>query len=109
MRGDQRHAPRAIGEVCRGETDVGRGGDHRMLLQRLINAPPQDTMPFALLPSEFGSFALEAQMIIHTEEFPESPQDGRPLMLKRVVNIDEHSDDISVTWVRIWGHHDRVV
>ena len=48
-------------------------------------------------------------MIIRTEEFPESPQDGRPLMLKRVVNIDEHSDDISVTWVRIWGHHDRVV
>jgi len=48
-------------------------------------------------------------MIIRTEEFPESPQDGRPLMLKRVVNIDEHSNDISVTWVRIWGHHDRVV
>src|SRR6185295_5225460 len=48
-------------------------------------------------------------MIIHTEEVPESRQDGRPLMLKRVVNIDEHSDDISGTWVRIWGHHDRVV
>jgi mannose-6-phosphate isomerase-like protein (cupin superfamily) len=48
-------------------------------------------------------------MIIRTAEFPESPQDGRPLMLKRVVNIEEHSEQISVTWVRIWGHHDRVV
>jgi mannose-6-phosphate isomerase-like protein (cupin superfamily) len=26
-----------------------------------------------------------------------------------VVNIDEHSSQISVTWARIWGHHDRVV
>ena len=48
-------------------------------------------------------------MIIHTEDFPESPQDGRPLMLKRVINIDDHTDQLSVTWVRIWGHHDRVV
>ena len=48
-------------------------------------------------------------MIIDTDDFPESPQDGRPLVLKRVVNIDEHTDQISVTWVRIWGHHDRVV
>ena len=28
---------------------------------------------------------------------------------KRVVKIDEHPDQISVTWGRLWGHHDRVV
>ena len=26
-----------------------------------------------------------------------------------MINIDEHSEDISVTWTRLWGHHDRVV
>ena len=48
-------------------------------------------------------------MIIHTDDVPETPQEGRPLALKRVVNIEEHTDQLSVTWVRIWGHHDRVV
>jgi mannose-6-phosphate isomerase-like protein (cupin superfamily) len=48
-------------------------------------------------------------MIIRAAALPEEPQPGRPLALKRVVNIDEHGDGISVTWVRIWGHHDRVV
>jgi mannose-6-phosphate isomerase-like protein (cupin superfamily) len=23
--------------------------------------------------------------------------------------VDEHSERLSLTWVRIWGHHDRVV
>lgn len=48
-------------------------------------------------------------MIIRADAIPETPQEPRPLALKRVVNIAEHSQDISVTWVRIWGHHDRVV
>lgn len=48
-------------------------------------------------------------MIIRPNAMPESPQEPRPLVLKRVINIDEHTADISVTWVRIWGHHDRVV
>ena len=48
-------------------------------------------------------------MIIHATELPETPQDPRPLVLKRVINIDEHTSQISVTWSRIWGHHDRVV
>lgn len=48
-------------------------------------------------------------MIIRPNDVPESPQEPRPLVLKRVINIDEHTADISVTWVRIWGHHDRVV
>ena len=48
-------------------------------------------------------------MIIHAADLPETPQDPRPLVLKRVINIDEHTPQISVTWTRIWGHHDRVV
>lgn len=48
-------------------------------------------------------------MIIRPNDLPETPQDPRPLVLKRVINIDDHTPDISVTWVRIWGHHDRVV
>jgi mannose-6-phosphate isomerase-like protein (cupin superfamily) len=48
-------------------------------------------------------------MIIRTHDLPETPQEPRPLALKRVINIDEHTHEISVTWVRLWGHHDRVV
>ena len=48
-------------------------------------------------------------MIIRPNDVAEVDQEPRPLMLKRVINIDEHTPDISVTWVRLWGHHDRVV
>lgn len=48
-------------------------------------------------------------MIIHTEAMAEEPQAGRPLVLKRVVNAEQHSTKLSLTWVRIWGHHERVV
>ncbi len=48
-------------------------------------------------------------MIIHAGEQLEIPQEPRPLVLKRLINIDEHSTSLSMTWVRIWGHHDRVV
>jgi mannose-6-phosphate isomerase-like protein (cupin superfamily) len=48
-------------------------------------------------------------VIIRPGEVLETPQDPRPLALKRVINFEEHTQDISVTWVRLWGHHDRVV
>ncbi len=48
-------------------------------------------------------------MIIRAADVAETPQEPRPLALKRVINIDEHTRQISVTWARIWGHHDRVV
>lgn len=48
-------------------------------------------------------------MIIRTGDVPEQSQEPRPLVLRRVVNIEEHTADLSVTWVRLWGHHDRVV
>ncbi len=51
----------------------------------------------------------EAPVIIHPRDIEETKQEPRPLVLKRLVNIDEHSGRISLTWVRIWGHHDRVV
>jgi mannose-6-phosphate isomerase-like protein (cupin superfamily) len=48
-------------------------------------------------------------MIIRPGEMPEEGQEPRPLILKRVINADEHGSKLSVTWVRIWGHHERVV
>ena len=48
-------------------------------------------------------------MIIRANDLPETAQEPRPLALKRVINIEKHSTNISVTWVRLWGHHDRVV
>jgi len=51
----------------------------------------------------------DVHMIIHAAELPEAPQEGRPLVLKRVINAEEHTARLSLTWVRIWGHHERVV
>jgi mannose-6-phosphate isomerase-like protein (cupin superfamily) len=48
-------------------------------------------------------------VIIHPDDLPETLQEPRPLALKRVINIDEHTSQISVTWTRLWGHHERVV
>jgi mannose-6-phosphate isomerase-like protein (cupin superfamily) len=48
-------------------------------------------------------------MIIRLEDVPEEAQPERSLVLRRVVNAGDHSDAISVTWVSIAGHHDRVV
>ena len=47
--------------------------------------------------------------VIRVSTIKETPDEGRPLMLKRVINIDQHTADLSVTWVRIWGHHDRML
>jgi mannose-6-phosphate isomerase-like protein (cupin superfamily) len=48
-------------------------------------------------------------MIIRARDLALTPQAGRPLRLARVLNIDEHSEHLSLTYVEIWGHHDRVV
>jgi mannose-6-phosphate isomerase-like protein (cupin superfamily) len=48
-------------------------------------------------------------MIIRAAELPETPQEGRPLVLKRVINAEEHTARLSLTWVRLWGRHERVV
>jgi mannose-6-phosphate isomerase-like protein (cupin superfamily) len=48
-------------------------------------------------------------MIIRAEDIPETLQTPRPLSLRRFINVEEHSSQISMTWVHIWGHHDRIV
>jgi mannose-6-phosphate isomerase-like protein (cupin superfamily) len=48
-------------------------------------------------------------MVIRPEDVAEEAQDGRPLTLQRVINMEAHGPDLSVTLVSIWGHHDRVV
>jgi mannose-6-phosphate isomerase-like protein (cupin superfamily) len=48
-------------------------------------------------------------MVIHSDEVPQEAQPERSMVLRRVINADRHSAAISVTWVRITGHHDRVV
>jgi mannose-6-phosphate isomerase-like protein (cupin superfamily) len=48
-------------------------------------------------------------VIIRAGTVPEEAQTPRPLVLQRVINVEEHTPNISLTAVRIWGHHDRVV
>jgi hypothetical protein len=57
-------------------------------------------------------------VIIHLEGLPEITAEGYPLVLKTVIHRDlpcacpaqgAHSPDISVTWVKIWGHHKKMV
>ena len=47
-------------------------------------------------------------MIIHPDSVLEERQEGRPLVLKRLINVDDHGANLSVTWVRLAGHHDRI-
>jgi mannose-6-phosphate isomerase-like protein (cupin superfamily) len=48
-------------------------------------------------------------MIIHLADVPQESQPERSLVLRRAVNAEQYSDAISVTWVSIAGHHERVV
>jgi mannose-6-phosphate isomerase-like protein (cupin superfamily) len=48
-------------------------------------------------------------MRIRVEDVPEIREEGYPLVMKKVIHRDDHSQDISITWVEIWGHHQRMV
>lgn len=48
-------------------------------------------------------------MLIRVEDVPEIREEGYPLVMKKVIHRDAHSKDISITWVEIWGHHQRMV
>jgi uncharacterized cupin superfamily protein len=48
-------------------------------------------------------------VIIKLDDVPDINQPPRPLIMKKVINRDQHSDLISLTWVRIWGRHEKVV
>jgi len=48
-------------------------------------------------------------MIIKTENLPEMDGERNPLVMKKVIHRDDQSNDISITWVKIWGHHKKLV
>jgi mannose-6-phosphate isomerase-like protein (cupin superfamily) len=48
-------------------------------------------------------------VIIHPELAPEESQAGRALALKRVITREAHTLNLSLTWVRLFGHHERIV
>jgi mannose-6-phosphate isomerase-like protein (cupin superfamily) len=48
-------------------------------------------------------------MIVRLDSVPEDSQPERSLVLRRAINAEAHSPALSVTWVRIDGHHDRIV
>jgi len=48
-------------------------------------------------------------MIIRLKDIPEIKGKSSPLVMKPIITRDQHSKDISVTWVRIWGDHKRMV
>ena len=47
-------------------------------------------------------------MIIKFSDTPTDTQGERPLVLKRIINRS-HSDLISLTWVSLYGRHEKVV
>jgi mannose-6-phosphate isomerase-like protein (cupin superfamily) len=47
-------------------------------------------------------------MIIRMEDVPDILQPPRPLRMKKVIN-QSLSEHISLTWVNIWGRHEKVV
>ena len=48
-------------------------------------------------------------MIFHPEDAPLESQPERSLVLRRLINRESHSGNLSLTWVSIEGHHDRIV
>jgi mannose-6-phosphate isomerase-like protein (cupin superfamily) len=48
-------------------------------------------------------------VIIKAKEVPEIREEGYPLVMKKIIHADDHSKDISITWVSIWGHHKKMV
>jgi mannose-6-phosphate isomerase-like protein (cupin superfamily) len=48
-------------------------------------------------------------MIVRSEAVPLEAQPARSLVLKRLITGEAHSANLSLTWVSIDGHHDRIV
>lgn len=48
-------------------------------------------------------------MIIKAQDVPELREEGYPLVMKKIFYRGQHSDDLSVTWVQLWGHHKKMV
>ena len=47
-------------------------------------------------------------MIIREKDIEEIIPESGVLIMKRVINREQHSENISVTWVKIWGHHKKM-
>ena len=48
-------------------------------------------------------------MIIKTKDLPELDGERNPLVMKKVIQREDQSEDISITWVKIWGYHKKLV
>jgi mannose-6-phosphate isomerase-like protein (cupin superfamily) len=48
-------------------------------------------------------------LIIHLSDVPETISAANPLVMRAAITRDAHSQHISVTWVRIHGHHGKMV
>ena len=48
-------------------------------------------------------------MIIKLDDLSDITEDGYPLVMKKAIHRAKHGDGISVTWVKIWGHHKKMV
>ena len=49
-------------------------------------------------------------MIIRLEDIPEiKGRNNAPLLMKPIITREQHSKDISVTWIKNWGPHGWVV
>ena len=48
-------------------------------------------------------------MIIKTKDLPELDCERNPLVMKKVIQREDQSEDISITWVKIWGYHKKLV
>lgn len=48
-------------------------------------------------------------MIIKAKDVPEITEEGYLLVMKKIIYRGGHSDDLSVTWVKLWGHHKKMV
>src|SRR5690554_3660456 len=48
-------------------------------------------------------------MIIRPTDVEEDRSERSPLVMKRIINRDEHSEHVSVTWVKLDGYHQKLV
>jgi mannose-6-phosphate isomerase-like protein (cupin superfamily) len=48
-------------------------------------------------------------MIIKAKDVPEITEAGYPLVMKKIFYRGQHSDNLSITWVKLWGHHKKMV
>jgi mannose-6-phosphate isomerase-like protein (cupin superfamily) len=64
---------------------------------------------FSPVKSHQNRWKGEPVVIIKATGLPEIREEGYPLVMKKIVHADDHSKDISITWVSIWGHHKKMV